>query len=290
MRTTGLNDSLVAVGYAEVSAGSNSDGLSQVPFWWEPATGTHPVPIAEAKDLVRVNNAGMAVGNIRRIPGGMREAFTYDTLTGESINLGAILPAQAASRPFSIAADIAGNGLVAGNLLIFNGTVNAYTIFTWSPTGGFIVQPVLTGANPYVVAQGVNSAGRVVGYTRPPANDVSPNSAIIWDAQRGVRDLNTITDLPAGFVLRRALKINESGWIAAQGYFAAQPNYTRAVVLRPRIRNCPADFNADGALAVQDIFDYLSAWFGGAATADFNGGGLSVQDIFDYLGAWFAGC
>jgi hypothetical protein len=53
---------------------------------------------------------------------------------------------------------------------------------------------------------------------------------------------------------------------------------------------CPADFNADGTLAVQDIFDYLNAWFGGSPTADFNGGGLSVQDIFDYLNAWFTGC
>jgi hypothetical protein len=54
--------------------------------------------------------------------------------------------------------------------------------------------------------------------------------------------------------------------------------------------SCPADFNGDGALAVQDIFDFLTAWFAGSATADFSGGGLSVQDIFDYLAAWFTGC
>ncbi len=53
---------------------------------------------------------------------------------------------------------------------------------------------------------------------------------------------------------------------------------------------CPADFNADGTLAVQDIFDYLNAWFSGSSSADFNGNGLSVQDIFDYLNAWFTGC
>jgi hypothetical protein len=52
---------------------------------------------------------------------------------------------------------------------------------------------------------------------------------------------------------------------------------------------CRADFNG-GGLAVQDIFDYLNAWFAGSASADFNGGGLAVQDIFDYLNAWFAGC
>jgi hypothetical protein len=53
---------------------------------------------------------------------------------------------------------------------------------------------------------------------------------------------------------------------------------------------CAADFNASATLEVQDIFDFLNAWFAGSPTADFNGGGLAVQDIFDYLNAWFAGC
>jgi hypothetical protein len=53
---------------------------------------------------------------------------------------------------------------------------------------------------------------------------------------------------------------------------------------------CPADFNGNGTLEVQDIFDFLNAWFAGNANADFNGGGLAVQDIFDFLNAWFSGC
>ena len=43
-------------------------------------------------------------------------------------------------------------------------------------------------------------------------------------------------------------------------------------------------------LSVQDIFDFLNAWFSNDSAADFNGNGLSVQDIFDFLNAWFAGC
>lgn len=55
--------------------------------------------------------------------------------------------------------------------------------------------------------------------------------------------------------------------------------------------SCPADFNGVGGLSVQDIFDFLAAWFAGDARANFNGtGGISVQDIFDFLAAWFAGC
>jgi hypothetical protein len=54
---------------------------------------------------------------------------------------------------------------------------------------------------------------------------------------------------------------------------------------------CPANFNGLGGLSVQDIFDFLAAYFGGAAGADFNhSGATSVQDIFDFLSAYFAGC
>ena len=55
-------------------------------------------------------------------------------------------------------------------------------------------------------------------------------------------------------------------------------------------RICVADMNCSGLLEVQDIFDYLAAWFDGAAVADLNGDGLSVQDIFAFLNLWFAGC
>jgi hypothetical protein len=54
---------------------------------------------------------------------------------------------------------------------------------------------------------------------------------------------------------------------------------------------CPADFNRDAAVTVQDIFDFLAGFFAGDMRADFNGSGtLSVQDIFDFLAAFFAGC
>jgi hypothetical protein len=57
------------------------------------------------------------------------------------------------------------------------------------------------------------------------------------------------------------------------------------------ITTCTPDFNHSGGLSVQDIFDFLNAWFAGNIAADFNhSGALSVQDIFDFLGAWFAGC
>jgi hypothetical protein len=54
---------------------------------------------------------------------------------------------------------------------------------------------------------------------------------------------------------------------------------------------CRADFNRSGGVSVQDIFDFLGAYFSNDLQADFNhSGGVSVQDIFDYLGAYFLGC
>ncbi len=54
---------------------------------------------------------------------------------------------------------------------------------------------------------------------------------------------------------------------------------------------CKADFNQNGTLSVQDIFDFLAAYFANDLRADFNGNGvLSVQDLFDFLAGYFAGC
>jgi hypothetical protein len=69
----------------------------------------------------------------------------------------------------------------------------------------------------------------------------------------------------------------------------------------PNLVTCRVDFNQDGHVTVQDIFDFLSAWFVPCTapqsppgspcfqSADFNGtNGITVQDIFDFLSAWFA--
>jgi hypothetical protein len=56
---------------------------------------------------------------------------------------------------------------------------------------------------------------------------------------------------------------------------------------------CHADFNKSLTLEVQDIFDFLNAWFAGSRFAITAGdgatGALAVQNIFDFLNAWFAG-
>jgi len=42
---------------------------------------------------------------------------------------------------------------------------------------------------------------------------------------------------------------------------------------------------------VQDIFDFLTAYFASSALADVNGSGaVTLQDIFDFLAFYFGGC
>lgn len=57
------------------------------------------------------------------------------------------------------------------------------------------------------------------------------------------------------------------------------------------VPSCLADFNRSGGATIQDVFDFLAAWFDGNPAADVNtSGSVSLQDIFDFLTAWFIGC
>lgn len=54
---------------------------------------------------------------------------------------------------------------------------------------------------------------------------------------------------------------------------------------------CPADINSSGSLTVQDVFDFLGAYFAGEQAGDFNGNGMrDLQDVYDFVAAYFAGC
>ncbi|MCC6323087.1 MAG: hypothetical protein IT438_16815 [Phycisphaerales bacterium] len=62
-------------------------------------------------------------------------------------------------------------------------------------------------------------------------------------------------------------------------------NVAMVIVPRPDV----GDFNFDGAKTVQDLFDFLAAYFSNGPGGDWNAdGSTSVQDIFDFLAAYFA--
>lgn len=52
---------------------------------------------------------------------------------------------------------------------------------------------------------------------------------------------------------------------------------------------CAADWNGQGGVTLQDLFDFIGAYFSG--NGDFNNdGGTTVQDVLDFVDAWFTGC
>jgi endoglucanase Acf2 len=72
----------------------------------------------------------------------------------------------------------------------------------------------------------------------------------------------------------------------APGATAYSPASTPATICP-----CRADYNLNGVVAVQDIFDFLADWFLQAPRSDTNGDGtFALQDIFDFLNIWFTGC
>lgn len=88
-------------------------------------------------------------------------------------------------------------------------------------------------------------------------------------------------------------------WQVCDGSTGNSPATTQSAAYHFRVNgenycNChdyPANFNCVVGITVQDIFDYLAAWFASSPTADFNHvNGVTIQDLFDFLAGWFAGC
>lgn len=132
------------------------------------------------------------------------------------------------------------------------------------------------GAGAWSYAYGVNNSGVVVGQS---------NGRAFVDFGMQMRDLNALVPAAPGWFLVSARSVDELGRIAAWGVDAI--GRPRPVLLLP----CDGDFNRDGGLGVQDIFDFLNAWFAGDLQADtLRDGTLSVQDIFELLSRWMSGC
>lgn len=89
--------------------------------------------------------------------------------------------------------------------------------------------------------------------------------------------------------------LSDSGTLAAALYLTSTSAGSRRLIASfgpnacPAESSCRADYNRNGSVTVQDIFDFLDAYFRGIG--DFNGNcQITVQDIFDFLNAYFIGC
>jgi probable HAF family extracellular repeat protein len=162
----------------------------------------------------------------------------------------------------SNAAAINGGGSVTGwaeNDDLYGGASHA---FIWKPSApnaatGTMVDLGTLAINPipgYSRSEGlaINSSGVVVGDS-DPAGSTGQTDAVIWQPGAGatytLSDLNSLIPSGTGWMLTRALAINDAGLIVAEG---TQGGYSHAVLLTPQTTatalTSPAAHSAPGAI------------------------------------------
>ena len=222
-RLMAINDVGTAVGFSECSC-SNSDRTIQTALLWDAQLGSRTIPVVGAKELLRVNNSNIAVGNIRGGSAGS-EGFVYNVATNSNVNMTDLLPPSMYGRGYSELMDISESGVATGRG--WDGT--SVRGLTWSEANGFtFLDPVPSGLIDRVYPRGINATGTVVGWS-----DISPQTprAFVWDAQHGMRNLNDLVVTPPNFILDWAVKINDQGWIIGIGH--SYWGTSRGFVLKP---------------------------------------------------------
>lgn len=161
-----------------------------------------------------------------------------------------------------------GYGLVNGgpDTMVVAGTISAQ-----SPLRGVDTTDVGT-----VVT---TSGGQVVEFSAPAAGQMS------WDNTTHTK-WSSLADGPIFRIARSRTNYTRELHSSPEETVNVLPT-----IVAPAVPDCPADFNVSGGVSVQDLFDFLAAYFAGDVAADINESGtLTVQDIFDYLAAYFRGC
>jgi hypothetical protein len=250
-----------------------------------------------SKELLRVNAAGLAAGNIRarQTSAGLQySGFAYDTATGAYTLISELLPPSPNGGPYTTAMDVNDEGEITGEYVVGG----VYRGYVWSAVAGFTVFNGIGGAaNLGVQPRSINDAGTVVGIGQnDPANPYSQR-AVVWDAQHGTRDLNTIVQgKPANFIMVGATRINDEGWISGSGWYAPWST-SISFVLRPIAPTCYA--NCDGSTAtpvlnVGDFTCFLQRFAAGEAYGNCDQSTappvLNVGDFTCFLQRFAAGC
>jgi probable HAF family extracellular repeat protein len=239
-RLQAINDNGIAVGYSECAC-SNSNRTVQTALLWDGAS--HTIPVPAAKELLRINNANVVVGNIRGTSAGS-EGFVYDVNAETWVNLTDLLPLSPYGRGRSELHDINESNVVTGRG--WDGQFVRGLI--WSASEGFTYLPALPGGLvDRVYPRGINANGTVVGFA-----DMTPHvpHAFVWTHDGGMRDLNDLVTPPPGFILDWALKINDQGWIIGVGHYGPTWGTARGFVLRPK-GAVTSDASADFASALR---------------------------------------
>ncbi len=146
-----------------------------------------------------------------------------------------------------------------------NWIANDYLVFSWCSIG--TNAPCLncpTIGGPFVTAN-LHDSGAPILIEVPSTDPTDPTLEL--------RLIGTVSSTNSG---RRPSAWNNSGGL---------PQLVEAAVV-PHIHT--GDFDGNGVRSVEDVLDYLSAFFGGRADADADGSGtVEVADVLTYVDQWF---
>jgi hypothetical protein len=247
---------------------------------WDPIHGMRSMwedfGIPSIRVATAINNRNEMVGMQSTLSCGDHKAFYYGIDTGEYVNLHTEFVGS--SSGITEAYDINDHGVVVGEGPS-GGTVRP---FLWNRTDGFTLLPSAPNSTLMDTHfQSINNHGHVVG-------DAIVNNqewhAMIWDPAQGVRDLNDLVVLPADFVVDRAKKINDNGWIMGSGHYGVW-SPERLVVLIPLGQANGGDFDDNGLLDLADVDALVGEIVVGTNSLMFDLTGDSQVDELD-LSRW----
>jgi probable HAF family extracellular repeat protein len=229
------------------------------------------------------------------------EAYRWTSETG-MVGLGDLDGGIFRSGATSISAD----GLViVGSSISHDGT----EAFRWTAETGMVGLGALPGSSFSSNATAVSADGSVVVGSSMAYGvswdgnvivgevgilDDNGNGAYIWTAETGMRRLtDVLADLgvaiPPGWYLLAAYGVSADGrTIVGAGINPAGHSEGWVAYLGPA---CRADFNKDGAVTSQDVFDYLNAWAERSIFTDWDYDGVvNTIDFLAFLNDYARGC
>ncbi len=150
-----------------------------------------------------------------------------------------------------------------------------------------------------------NSLGQVVmwAYVSTNSTEQAGNTCLLAIDESGRLRVVATLGLPLTLEGRNEQVTMNTFWASSTGALSRErPEVVLAAVLgsgrpgdeavlRIRLDSCAADFNSSGDVSLQDLFDFLTAYFESDPVADVNNSGLvSPEDIFVFLASWHTGC
>lgn len=307
-----VTSSILAVTRTRTSGGS-----SIITYRWDPINltltqaDTEPTGIFNSAVVAHPNGVWLYTQDSGGLGGGTPNITQWEVLPDATLNfVSSIVPRDPPLKP-SISPDglwmFSGTGAIGGNTVLSISLAPA-TGIPAEVDGSPFVSP---GDTPYLTTVSADNRFVFVGHTvddtiRVLALDqqtgVLTPTSFSYDAgpRLSLGPIATLGNLlialkdsndPIGLLVFR---VDAEGALTQVGPLYNTGNRRPELAMRvwspPAPPACPVNFNGAGGVTIEDVFDFLAAWFAGDSRADFNGAGLSVQDVFDFIAAWFEGC